>query len=447
MSVKIRADASVTEILRRLGKKFPQFASGQRLALLIEGHPPQGEQSVAGREMGQRLQELTSAQQLRGGERVLVLTDRPPACEQGRPTDTVEARVWDMALPVELLNALTIELTRNHRAATASSLPGQKMHTWWVPLNPNGEATCPCPSSTVPAAIRHLHELAFGDASGWKGEPPIGAEWWVQRRPLDCEISFHYDKDEALSSTTDDLRMVCPLHSTVTYLDSLGSPTVVLNTSSVDGAEMQPPGMPREALISYPKRNKHLLFRGDLLHGVPASLRGGDGDPKSQIPAAGKEIVATRAPERAAEEPMRMTFLVNWWHVRPGEPNCRAFTLDAAFPLGPSGPELEPEPEPDTELDPDRLRQNGPREMQPLSFDMSTFGRSGCNSLKGATAVSESSSLQEARDQTTTEHAIELGSTLWSFTTPKPPPPVRSWADTNAPYEGSTLRLTYPAAS
>ncbi len=469
VSVKIRADASVAEILRRLGKKFPQFATGQRLALLLEEHPPppQGEQSVGRSEMAQRLQELTTAQQLRGGERLLVLTDRLPVCEQGRPADSVEARVWDMALPLQLLSALTVELTRNHRAATASSLPGEKMHTWWVPLDSNGTATHPCPSSTVPVAIRHLHELAFGDASGWKGEPPIGAEWWVQRRPLDCEISFHYDKDEALSSATDDLRMVCPLRSTVTYLDSLGSPTVVLNTSSVDGADMQPPGMPRQALISYPKRNKHLLFRGDLLHGVPASLRGGSGGTESstaRTPAAGKEIVATQVREGAEEEPMRMTFLVNWWHVRPGEPNCRAFSRDANFPLGPgSDPEPEPEPEPelepDGELDLDRPR---PREMHPLCFDMSTFGKSGCEPLDGAAPVSESSlpvlspSAQKPREQeraaallaqTTTEHAIELGSTLWSFTVPKPPPPVRSWADANAPSEGSTLRLTFPAAS
>ena len=181
VSAKIRADASVSEILRRLGRKFPQFATGQRLALL----PPEGEQRAAGSgEAGnglqRQLQELTSAQQLRGGERLLVLSDRPPACEQGRPADTVEARVWDTALPLELLDALTTELTRNHRAATASSLPGEKMHTWWVSLDPHGGATHPCPSETVPAAIRHLHRLAFGAASGWQGEPPIGAEWWVR---------------------------------------------------------------------------------------------------------------------------------------------------------------------------------------------------------------------------------------------------------------------------
>ena len=457
VSVKIRADASIREILRRLGGKFPQFAGGQRLLLLPP--PRDGADALAGEEEASGAaaapQELTSAQQLQGGERLLVLSDRPAVCEQGRPADAVEARVWERALPPELLDALTRELTRNHRAASRSALAGEKMHTWWLPLTADGVATRACPSKTVPAAIRHLHRLAFGEGSGWEGELPIGAEWWVQRRPLDCEISFHYDKDEALSSSTDDLRMVCPLRSTVTYLDSLGSPTMILNTSSVDGAAMQPPGMPRQALLSYPKQNKHLLFRGDLLHGVPASLHGGGmagrggaataASGGGGAAAAGKEIVKPRTedgedlPEVDAEAvPMRMTFLVNWWHVRPGEPNCRAFTAGADFPLGPQ-PEPEPEPEPGPEPEPSRHQWDHPGalEMQALSFDLGAAAADAENSCSNGVPEEEpsssSSSAAGAGAATgavaTTEHAIALGSALWSFALPTPPPPAQSWSD------------------
>jgi hypothetical protein len=69
----------------------------------------------------------------------------------------------------------------------------------------------------------------------------------AQRKPVDCEISFHYDKDEGLSTSTADARMVCPVRSTVTYLSPLGSPTVVLDTCSVDGTTS---GTPRQALLS-----------------------------------------------------------------------------------------------------------------------------------------------------------------------------------------------------
>ena len=97
--------------------------------------PRDGADALAGEEEASGAaaapQELTSAQQLQGCERLLVLSDRPAVCEQGRPADAVEARVWERALPPELLDALTHELTRNHRAASRSALAGEKMHTWW----------------------------------------------------------------------------------------------------------------------------------------------------------------------------------------------------------------------------------------------------------------------------------------------------------------------------
>ena len=56
-----------------------------------------------------------------------------------------------------------------------------------------------------------------------------GSEWWAQvRRPdgLNAGISLHWDKDEAVYAR--DALFVHPQISTVTYLTSGGSPTVVI---------------------------------------------------------------------------------------------------------------------------------------------------------------------------------------------------------------------------
>jgi hypothetical protein len=79
--------------------------------------------------------------------------------------------------------------------------------------------------------------------------------------------------------------------STVTYLDGRGGPTLLLELATTDGVRLQPAGRPAAAFVSYPAAGKHVLFRGDLLHGV----------------CAGAAAAAAAAP--AGE---RLTFLVNW---------------------------------------------------------------------------------------------------------------------------------------
>eukprot|EP00937_MAST-01D_sp_MAST-1D-sp2_P008083 g8083.t1 len=148
------------------------------------------------------------------------------------------------------------------------------------------------PRSAIEQAIELLIRLDFPDAA----ERAVikGAEWWVQRRRPRETIGFHYDKDEALASDRGILR--CPAESTVTYLGDAGGPTFIVNRTTPDGNGADPL-LPLRATAVYPRRNRHIVFRGNLAHGVAGGL---------SHSSAGK----------------RITLLVNWWEEKPIEPNC-----------------------------------------------------------------------------------------------------------------------------
>lgn len=92
-----------------------------------------------------------------------------------------------------------------------------------------------------------------------------------------------------------DYRLLCPAVATVTYLtDRGGAPTVVFDAAARYRA-MNPPSEPAAAssgrgrhssrsigrgLVSFPEVGKHIAFRGDLLHGVPAELIACDARPE-----------------------------------------------------------------------------------------------------------------------------------------------------------------------
>ena len=96
-----------------------------------------------------------------------------------------------------------------------------------------------------------------------------------------------------LLTLTSDLRndrFIHPKLATVTYFSSHGAPTVVFNTKS----DKQALEGPDQAFVSYPRKRKHICFRGSLLHGCPSELSG-----------------------PASSEKARLTFLVNLWDVPP----------------------------------------------------------------------------------------------------------------------------------
>eukprot|EP00003_Mantamonas_plastica_P020444 TRINITY_DN33005_c0_g1_i1.p1 TRINITY_DN33005_c0_g1~~TRINITY_DN33005_c0_g1_i1.p1 ORF type:complete len:214 (-),score=55.78 TRINITY_DN33005_c0_g1_i1:224-865(-) len=101
--------------------------------------------------------------------------------------------------------------------------------------------------------------------------------------------------------------MLTPYMSTVTYIHDRGAPTMVLNQTTLFGAQ-DIPLIPQNGVFSFPKRNKHLMFRGDFNHGVPASLTPQNSKLESE------------------KEGFRTTFLVNWWPKKPMAPNCVKFS-------------------------------------------------------------------------------------------------------------------------
>ena len=156
----------------------------------------------------------------------------------------------------------------------------------------------------IEQAIEVLLRLDFPDSD----ERAIvrGAEWWVQRRRPKETIGFHYDKDEAMASDRGILR--CPTESTVTYLGDAGGPTFIVNRTTPDGNGADPL-LPRRATAVYPRRNRHVVFRGNLAHGVAGDL---------SHSTSGK----------------RITLLVNWWQEKPMEPNCVYLSDDVIKQVG-----------------------------------------------------------------------------------------------------------------
>ena len=121
----------------------------------------------------------------------------------------------------------------------------------------------------------------------------IGCEWWIQVKDKKENITFHYDKDEALTSLKD--IYIYPLKSTITYLTDVGGPTMIFNDENYNNG-----------YLSFPKENKHVVFDGHLFHGVIGSL-------------------GTSKPSKGQE---RITLLINYWNKKPEEPNCIRFPCD-----------------------------------------------------------------------------------------------------------------------
>jgi hypothetical protein len=123
-----------------------------------------------------------------------------------------------------------------------------------------------------------------------------GAEWWVQVREPFESLSIHWDCDECLKSETG--RHISPLLATVTYLTSVGAPTVVLPVAADASGNAFPAFRAQlNAFASFPVRAKHLAFDGRLLHGALY-----DGPPPA----------AEEAAEAVGAEP-RVTVLINLW--------------------------------------------------------------------------------------------------------------------------------------
>ena len=211
------------------------------------------------------------------------------------------ARVFDDVLPEELLRACTKE------AALFDVVAGDDRSYFYAMGDGSGEE--PAPRFAIEAALHLLFArvLRGGEAvDGSEMSNVVGGEWWVQKRELSDSIDMHFDKDEGLLASSNVYRF--PPLSTVTYLRGDGAPTLILNQTLPLG-DAHPQGvrcrplLPGNGFISYPKPNRHLVFRGDTQHGVAAQL----------APQTGRQSLTSQ----------RITLLVNWWIQRPPTaPNC-----------------------------------------------------------------------------------------------------------------------------
>jgi hypothetical protein len=146
-----------------------------------------------------------------------------------------------------------------------------------------------------------------------------GAEFWTQVLDEDDEIGMHWDKDYALEHAEPGLN-VHPHIATVTYLSSLGAPTLVLRKptpvffeESVAGDLEKfassrpgdaPPHASASAFLSYPAIGKHVAFDGRWLHGALPELKAREGEVKT---AKGG------SPRTESSRKKRVTLLVNVW--------------------------------------------------------------------------------------------------------------------------------------
>lgn len=233
---------------------------------------------------------------------------------------------YDNALPSYIFNKLATECNIVGKwTSDQSLLAHNKKQTFWLPTETvltrsaeNGKliaANKQRPRNSIERAVLHLKRYVnmhpeLYSKSGGSAPKIIGAEWWVQIRTGSEDIGFHYDKDEGLASLRGIMKH--PAVSTVTYLSDVGAPTLIFNMTTPDG-NIEIPAIPDEGVLSYPKENRHILFRGNLQHGVVGSA-------------------STRS--SAASIKKRVTLLINWWAEKPIEPNTVLLSDDLAQKMG-----------------------------------------------------------------------------------------------------------------
>ena len=222
------------------------------------------------------------------------------------------ATFHDNTIPSESLRPLLQEI--KHFAALGDiHNPGKmkfgKQSTNWLAIP--GKGDLPVPRNHIEAQVLKLLDFAkpetmYGEDTGFntahygvltrydRGDIK-GAEWWIQKRSGYEGIGFHYDKDEAYASNH--MTMSYPILSTITYLTDSGAPTLIVNQTSLDG-NVEVPEIPEHGVLSFPKQGRHVIFRGDLNHGVAKTV---------SLDSVNDE---------------RITLLVNWWGEKPMEPNC-----------------------------------------------------------------------------------------------------------------------------
>eukprot|EP01048_Picozoa_sp_COSAG05_P010812 COSAG05_NODE_976_length_6334_cov_4.837851_6_plen_569_part_00 len=226
------------------------------------------------------------------------------------------AKVFDDVLPDKLIEKLQAEThTYSEKMESYTKLlhGGKKTTVWY------NTVTDRPPRNFIESTVNGLRQLVEQNMASFGLGPDIkikGGEWWTQRTDPSMSLRFHYDKDERM--VNQHWTMSFPVLSTITYLDDIGAPTLILNQTHVnnlrgfdveegeeDGVVEDRPLVPESGLLIYPKKGRHVIFRGDLQHGTMSSM----------IKQRGKT---------------RVTMLINWWMEAPLEPNTQILSKKLA---------------------------------------------------------------------------------------------------------------------
>jgi hypothetical protein len=200
-----------------------------------------------------------------------------------------DVRAFSDVLPAAILERVV------HATKT---LDDSKRHTTsgWFALDGRHAAAAAAaaarPTCVWEEPIAHLLPLVMRSGSssrpGSSIEQLAGVEWWCRVEPEDRAKTFHFDKDEQLFA--EKAQLVHPTRASVLYLVDRGGPTIIVDQTSRDGVTLVPRAPTRQVFVS-PKKNRFLVFPGNLLHAVRAAN--------------------TETPE------LRMTVLYNWWKAKP----------------------------------------------------------------------------------------------------------------------------------
>lgn len=172
-------------------------------------------------------------------------------------------------------------------------------NTFWYPSNQ-------LPRCTFEQLASDLFQHHTRDIPSY--DPSLsGVEWWVLYLHNIDDVGYHWDRDYGLELEKNQL--VHPYLGTVTYLTSIGGPTVFLDMCGSTKPEKYDGYQFSRYRVSYPKPGKHVTFNGNLLHGAPSSLI-----PREESDSeSGEDEEDGSDEESIPENEARITFLANVW--------------------------------------------------------------------------------------------------------------------------------------
>eukprot|EP00750_Incisomonas_marina_P019796 INCI3627.11.p1 GENE.INCI3627.11~~INCI3627.11.p1 ORF type:complete len:487 (+),score=71.87 INCI3627.11:401-1861(+) len=187
-----------------------------------------------------------------------------------------------------------------------TALPKSKRVTFWMRTD---DPARHAPRFAVEKAVLLVKQTLFPNGED-RELGIVGAKYWIQRRSRTDRVGFHYDKDEAMASMQQIMKF--PIFGTINYLKAdQGAPTVLYKQTVVSNGNIEVPRVPTTTWVVQPKRNRHVVQRGDLHHGADPAL--------SAAPVPDGEF--------------RYTLVITWWDYTPLEPNAHRLS-DSELPPG-----------------------------------------------------------------------------------------------------------------